>query len=462
MNFLKPHTSGIHYGDQSVEWTVLRKSGGGNEIVHHNSLPFPDDFFEQEAPPPVPAETLARLRAEMSGPITVALSSSKLLMRVLELPSTDPNEIKGMVELQMDQCSPFSIDQLCLSYELLYQTEDHSRVLAVAAPRKMVDELGDFFKDGHIHIRSLDAVILAWWSVLALHTDVPREGQTLLFLEERAEFSMIVLNNGVPAHFRSLELFHDFEKESVQEEIIEELQHILISLETEYGPQTPDRIQIWSTSSNFPKKLTERLTSLCDGKVELKDLNDLPPLSQGLAERSIERSVSHIELVPREWVDLQRRRQFMKMSALAGSFILGCWLLVVSIAALVFGIQQASFSRVKREASQLSGPARDAQAAREELISLKKYADHSHSALECLREITVILPEAVELSSFSYTKGNAVRLSGRAENTDAIYDFFQKLGTIKLFEDVSNSKIIEGNRFSIQAVLPKPESEESR
>ncbi len=453
------HTTGIHYTDEIVEWAVLRKTRGETETLREGSCPIPQGFFEQEKAPLFPAEVLTDIRKSFRGVVTVSLPSSKLLMRVLELPSTDPSEITGMVELQIDQISPFPADQLTISYELLNETENHSRVLAVAAPRKVVDELGDLFKTENIYIRSLDAEILAWWSLLIAHSDVPCVGRVILILEEHTEFSMVVVDEGVPVCFRSLELFHDFTDETVLHEIVEEVQYTLLSLEAEYGHYENCSVEFWS-ESEVPDVLLQMLGEKCTGKINLHDLGAIPSLAEGLALRSADRKRHHVELVPREWIELQRKKRFLQVATIASIAILSIWLAVISITGTVFAFQTAAFHRLQKEAGKYSGPAREAQAAREEMLSLEKYADHSRSALECLREMTSALPNYIEITSFSYTKGKAIRLNGTGDDYETISAYFQKLGELEIFEDIDNEKITGNTRFSITAILPKPETED--
>ena len=97
------------------------------------------------------------------------------------------------------------------------------------------------------------------------------------------------------------------------------------------------------------------------------------------------------------------------------------------------------------------------------MLSLEKYADHSRSALECLRYITETLPDFVEISALAYTKGNAIRLSGTGDDWNTANDYFQKLGAVELFEGVEDPKISgDPPRFSIRINLPKLETEDSQ
>ena len=459
------HTTGIHYTDEIVEWAVLRKSRKGIEKIREGSLPVPDGVFQRENAPLFPAEVLAGIRRNFLGVVTVSLPSSQLLMRILELPSTNSQELRSMVELQMDQISPFPVDQLTVSYEVLRQTENHSRVLAVAAQRKTVDALGDLFKAQNVYIRSLDAEVLAWWSLLIAHGQVPCQGRVVLILEEHTEFSMIVVDEGVPVCFRSLELFHNFTDEAVMHEIAQEMRYTLLSLEAEYGHCDGWALEVWS-ESEFPEPLINLLKENCGGSINLHDLGSIPPVSEGLALRTAERRLQHLELVPREWIELQRRKWLIKVGTVTAIALLSIWLAVVTIAGAVFSLQQASYNRVRREAEKYAGPASAALAARDEMLSLEKYADRSHSALECLREITVALPDSVEIASFTYKKGEAVNLRGSSERAEAVYDFFQKLGASEIFSGVKDqpvsTRMVKDKRvstFSVTAELPKTGTE---
>ena len=459
------HTTGIHYTDEIVEWAVLRKNRKGTEKIREGSLPVPEGFFQQENAPLFPAEVLSGIRRSFRGVVTVSLPSSQLLMRVLELPSTNPQELKSMVELQMDQISPFPVDQLTISYEALLQTENHSRVLAVAAQRKVVDALGDLFKAQNVYIRSLDAEILAWWSLLIAYGQVPCQGRVILILEEHTEFSMIVVDDGVPVCFRSLELFHNFTDEAVMHEIVEEMRYTMLSLEAEYGHRDGCTIEVWS-ESEFPEQLVNLLKEPCGGAINLHALSAIPPVSEGLALRTAERRLHHAELVPREWIELQRRKRLMKIGTVASITLLSIWLAVISLTGVVFSFQQASYNRVRREAMKYDEPARAAQAARNEMLSLEKSADRSHSALECLRAIAIALPDRVDLASFTYKKDEAVSLRGSCDNAESVYDFFQKLGASEIFSGVKDqpvsTRMVKDKRvstFSVTAELPKNKTE---
>ena len=455
------HTTGIHCTDQSIEWTVLRKKQADIEQIKGGTLPVPPGFFKQEDAPIFPAELLRNIHRDFRGVVTASIPTSRLLMRVLELPSTDPEELQSMVELQLDQISPYSLDQMATSYELLHEQEDHSRVLAVATQRPFIDQLGDLLKEQHVYIRSLDAEILAWWSLLDSSGSIPADGRAILILEAHSEFSIIVTDNGIPVCFRSLEIFHDFSAENIAAEIAEEIRYTLLSLETEYGADADCRTEIWSRSG-LPAPIIEELKTISPRGLNQHDLDTLPSLAEGLAHRSADRSHHHMELVPREWVDVQRRRKALKISAIASAVLMSLWLLTIAGMGLFFAIHKASVTRIRNEHAIYLEPANAARAAQAEKNSLEKFADRSHSALECLREITELLPNSLELNSFNYTKGRAIALRGSGQQKQPIYSFWEQLGASPLFEGIKNEKqgiqVKQGKRregFSVTVELPE-------
>ncbi|MFA5689383.1 MAG: PilN domain-containing protein [Kiritimatiellales bacterium] len=453
------YSTGIHCTGKAVEWVVLRKNRKGTvEKIREGSIPVPESFFARDDAPAFPAELLPEIRHEFCGTITVALSSGQLLLHVLDLPSTDDAELQSMVDLQIDSISPFPVDQLTVSFEVFHQTEESSRILAVAAPRKTVDELGELFKAHHVYIKSVDAEMLSWWSLAA---DIrPHSGRALMILIEHTEFFLVITDDGVPVCVRPLALFRNLADEEIQNELVEEFAYSLLFIETKYGSRPLDQI-LFRHEGELPAPLLKKMEARLGVPVQAQPLSDLTPLAEGIARRALDKETHHVELVPQEWLDLQRKRKMQRIGAVVTAAVLGLWLGIIAIAGIIFSIRNAGFRRIENEAEQYAGPALRAQAARAEMLSLEKFADRSHSALECLREITVILPAGVELASFTYKKGEAVSLRGASDNTEPVYDFFQNLGKSELFTGVKDqpvsTRLVKDRRvstFSITADLP--------
>ena len=145
-----------------IEWTTLKIKQDGNETVAQGSLPF-SAIETGEGMADVDAARLdGGLTDKLTGDLTVSIRTSELIMRTMELPATDPAEISSMVGFQIDKVSPFPLDQLAVSYEILRQTESGTLVLMVAARHDCIDAIGDTFSQKGIHIHSIDARVLGW------------------------------------------------------------------------------------------------------------------------------------------------------------------------------------------------------------------------------------------------------------------------------------------------------------
>jgi hypothetical protein len=124
--------------------------------------------------------------------------------------------------------------------------------------------------------------------------------------------------------------------------------------------------------------------------------------------------------------------------------------------------------RAEKRLAAIEPEAEQALDNRRKLKALKVYTDRTDSALECLREVTQLLPsDDIKFGSYNYKKGTGVTLRGTADNDNSIYDFFEVLADSDLFEQLKdqsvNAKVVRGVRstvFSATLVLPSREDDE--
>ena len=98
-----------------------------------------------------------------------------------------------------------------------------------------------------------------------------------------------------------------------------------------------------------------------------------------------------------------------------------------SFLALIYGIRNHQLNRVLIELEEIKPAATIAKENSEKLKALQYYTDRSTSPLECLRELTFILPAGdIEFTSYNYSKSKGVTLRGTAINDDIVYEFLKK------------------------------------
>ncbi len=431
-----------------LEWTAIKVKQDGTEppVQNRESAPLPETLTEQ-----------------LKGDITVALPTSELLLRTVDFPAVDPGEVADMVGFQIDKISPFPADQLDISHEVLQVNGETTTVLMAAAKRECIDAVGDDFKQRGVHIHSIDARILGWLQLMREQESLPAEDCEIIIVDDGIDFSIVIHSNGIQRAFRSLHV--QLDDENLIDELIHEIGYTLTTLDAEHDMPAPTAIRLWSIH-NIPDTLCEELNKKSGIPASGHDLNTLPPLSEGIIRRTLS-GENRVELIPREWIEFQQRKELIRKFTTISAGIAAVWILVLLIAFSIFKARDVKLAGVKERAAAVAPAARQALQNQKKLNTLKAYTDRSDSALECLREITRTLPAGdIEFSKYNYTKDKGIKLDGTALNDDLVQEYFSSLGKSPLFTELKNQRSEDRNIkgvqravFSVNLTLPTGEDE---
>lgn len=446
---------------EGIEWTNCRIKADGPEQMEQ-------DAAVVEMAGDTPEELLASIRLpenvteHLTGDITVSLRTSELLMRIMEFPAVEDEEISDMVGFQIDKVSPFPQDQLAISHEVLRQSEDSSLVLMAAARRSCIDAIGDTFHSTGVRVHSIDARVLGWMRLMRDDGHISEDQCEIIIIDDEIDFSLVVVADGIPVVFRTLDT--GMEDATAVEELAQEIGYTLTMLETEHDLPLPAKIRFWCHGDQG-KQAYRGLSEKCGIPVDFLRLAELPPLSEGIVRRT-KTGESRIELVPREWIEYEVRRKLRRQFTIIASSIITVWLVVMLGFYITYKVRDVALTQVKERLEAIEPEASLALENRSKLKLLQVYTDRSDSALECLLEVTKLLPpEDIEFASYNYKKGKGVTLRGSAVQDDHVYDFFESLTESDLFvrlKDQSvNAKVIKGVRssvFSVTLDLPGEEA----
>lgn len=444
-----------------LEWTILRQRKG---VLEKAAQKRADAGLE----PPVDLNDEAQAKAVYKafgggqGAVSVSIPSSRALLRVVDLPATDPEELMGMAEFQVDKFAPFQLDRLKISFEVLQQSEDSSRVLIVAVQRHHLEATGNPFR---LHSRNPDRVdieVLGWWRLLKDHGDIQEDGRQVILLLEPSGAELIFVQDGQPLILRTLGGHSDPSDSDFIEEVSEETRYTLTSMESEWGVMQTSVLHLWHWGAT-PEELCKALETECDLQVRHRSFDELPQLSEGLARRLIDHP-NGVNLCLDEWKDMDSARRLRKRLLVIAAAVMAVW--VVGMAALVTLVktEEPRYKNLLQEVTTLEGEAAEVKLLKGRLDELEQYADRTYSSLECLRELSLLLPSGVEWTSFSYKKKDAVDLRGQAPSADLVYDYVEALERSALFEKVTPDDIrtrmqqgIRMTQFKIEARLPGSE-----
>ena len=438
---------------EGIEWTSLKTKQGKTERTEQGTLPFSDEHREGTTMATVhlPDEVAGKLE----GDITASIRTSELIMRTMEFPSADPEEIASMVNFQIDRISPFPMDQLAVSHEILKTTDSGAMVLMAAAKRGCIDAIGETFKQRGITIHSIDARILGWLKLLKDEQQLPETGCQVLIVEDGVDFAMTILLDGVPLSIHALSASTE-QSEEFARNLAEEISYTLIALDTEHALSTPESIEFWSLEEK-PNQILYSLQKITGIPVHQHTLNQLPPLSVGIAKRA-RKKTDRMELIPREWIEHKKSTLLKKRMILGASVVACIWIAGLAVAFTLFKIRNDAYTKLHQEEQRYASRAMVALQNKQKLQRLKAHMDRSNSALECLLEATVSLPNGeIEFSSFRYDKNKSeVQLRGVAESGSTVDDYFIALTHSELFENLENqnstTRTIRGARRSQYSV----------
>ena len=427
---------------EGIEWTSCKVKQDGENTLLHDTLST-SSFDDSSEAMPLP-DTLTE---NLTGDITVALRTSELLMRTMAFPSADAGEIADMIGFQIDKISPFPLDQLAVAHEILQQTEDQSWVLMAAAKRECVDTIGDLFQAKGVHIHSIDARVLGWLQLLRDDGHLVGKGCELLLIDDQIDLTLAILLDGMPIAFRSLP--EQLDDMNVVDELAYEISYTLATLDIEHTLSEATALHFWTTEP-VPEALRTKLAEKTGLEILHNALCELPPLSEGIVRRTLS-AESRIEFIPKEWIEHQKRKKLIRRFSRITAGIAAVWMVTLLIFVAIYKARTHQLDGVQARAEAIAPAARKAKENQEQLRRLTAFTDRSDSALECLREITRMLPPSdIEFVSYNYKKGKGVTLRGTAATDDTVYSFFNTLTDSDLFTGLKNQSVTTKNTKGVR------------
>jgi len=108
--------------------------------------------------------------------VALSVPASKTFTRTISLPQVNDEDISEAVTIEAEQYIPIPIDNLYLDYVVIQKTEKNTDVLAVAAPRKIVDSYIELTQILGLEAIGFDTSILAAARLFERqdeHNDIP-------------------------------------------------------------------------------------------------------------------------------------------------------------------------------------------------------------------------------------------------------------------------------------------------
>lgn len=436
----KDRITAVVLAEDTFEWTVAAGASRGRlrpvSSGRLDMVPLDSDAdaVEGTEPPPTLAERLKAEGVSLKGKATIGVGSDHAILRVVNLPAADEEEISGMVELQIDKFSPFPIETLAISHEVLRSGEEDNLVLIAAVQESVVDEIEETLSTAGLFPGRVDATVMGWWQLISATGHVSATGWETIILLSDTSTELIVVSDGVPVSFRVISAAADLDGAQLVSELANEVDYTLMTLEREHGNIRECVVSIWH-EGDLPTSLVSGLEEARSCEVQTFSLDELPPVTEGLARRSAGKDVACIDMTPAAWRSAEASMQFKKRMLGAVGAVLAVWLLCLGGFFAGLFIESRQLGVLREREKQWGEAADQVKDMRDRVILIQRYTNQTYSALECLRAVCIAKTAGVEFSSYSYRKSEGLKISGTATVPKRVYDFKDKLDETGLFRE---------------------------
>ena len=237
-----------------------------------------------------------------------SLPVSNVLLERMHLPSTDREELSGMVLLQLEKSLPYGVEEQTSGFDLIQQGETESDILAVAIGNAQLDELCQPLR---AHRKLPDQVSVF---AIQLAATFPGEEVLALIFREPGATILAIAQNGklVAAHPCAT---------ADRDEFLAELPRLLLAAELEGAPVNFSKLAVERDLADWMPAIKEQFPGVpallvpVDGTLELGPVNLLP--SGWTQERQKQSQQARL----REWLTVAGAVYLFFLLAAAGYII---------------------------------------------------------------------------------------------------------------------------------------------
>jgi len=414
--------TGIVYNKEFCEWSVADKN---------------KEVFEVESTYSSVLNGENALFDGISGNCVLSVSSEHAMIVVVPFPIVEEDdELEGMVTLHVDRISPYPMEKTYFGYEVVDQVSDKLLVLIAIVPVDFLEKIKPNLKVCKADLKRIEVSCLGWLKLILSLGGLHKHGRQLFVLIDSEFPEVLLFQNGSLVAVRSLKRIVDDRKENLEDEILTELSQLILSFELEQGAieLIPEVTYVFA-----PDDVNSAVyTKLADSdlyKGGILNISEFGDLSKAVVERNSGIAKSLMDITPDIWIAEKNTLKLRNQFIYAGVIVFLVWLFIVVGFVMGFSYQSKRVNQLRAFNAKLEPQAGLVMSVSRRATEMERYVDNRISSLECLREISELLPEGVELTAFSYKKTDGVRIAGMADNVNMVYEFKDKLDSSNLFVD---------------------------
>ena len=415
----KGQTSGgslavVEVGDQQLKLVEMRGSGAKMKISRLHVQPYEKitGSLVRDFSAVFKKFGLTKCR------VIASLPRQAVNVRLLEVPSTDPDEISDMVELQIGKQTPYSRDEIVADYRAIGSSrEGYTKILLVIVQQGLMNQRFRMLEEAGLEVESMSVSsegLLNWYRSIGTSAKAPRTTAVIDVDLGHSEFA--VFADGELAFTRNIsvgagQLRDDPGKwhEKLAQEIGQSLE---IYKGEAHGSASPERLVVTGSAAHADLKelhlmLAERsglaVEAVSATQASAKDTGAANTREEAVRNASFA-SLIGIALAPEslefhmvpETVDMRRKLK-TKAKNLTSS---GIMLMVVASLASVLSLgslqgKVAYLTKLRREVADKSVKAQEVQKMQQTSRMITARLDNSRAPLTIVTEMRRLTPREV-------------------------------------------------------------------
>lgn len=417
--------------------------------------------------------------------VVCTLPSNLIIAKNVDMPSSDPNEIRKIVDLQAGRYTPYSRDEVVIDYLSMVNPGQHfTNVLLIIVQRKLVDRCLNIMQSVGV---TLDRIVIASEGMSRVYPQlagIVHEGEVLGGVHIHGEASeLTVMDHNRMVFVRSIPVGVNMlraDREGGTASFLTELQQSLAAYQ-DHGVGGAVTTLLMTGIVHELEFLREAVskanppvqpTELDVRMMPYESIFAMDSVEYGSKEDTRESSffelaaaIHHgnecaIDLVPSE---IQMKRKFRKSGRdiiTMGILIMACLVMICSYLGSRVYLKQSLIDELDAAFEITSVQARSFESASTKARLLRNLIENRGKGIYVFDKVTSLVGTNVYLTHYSYDEEGNITLRGTADSMSGVFGFVTKLEDSGYFSSVvtneTQTRRVKGDDvadFSIECVL---------
>lgn len=393
-----------------------------------------------------------------SNTLVISTPEEVVAIRNLELPSTNPAEIKDMVELQIGKQTPFTKEEIIYDFEILSTNEEgYSRVMLVIVHQDVIKRYFKILETAGLKTENIALSaegLINWWRFAGRELMTDRPSALVNVGYDRSNFVVILKDKLI--FCRNISIGFAWPQsltEEWQTRFIEEINHSIYGYQNEMIDKEIDRIII-TGADIFTSELNESiLKDKLDLSIEvIPQLKNIPVTKECLERFNINaKNISVCPLFglaltyPEQKINLipsQLRLEKTLRERGRDLYLFGIYLvfILVTISSIFLGRmynKERYLDRLKQEILKIQDRVDRLDNMMKEIEGIKRRILTRDFSLNFIYETHRTISPEIYLTSVSFDGEDSLILRGTSSSMSEIFKFLNALEESKYFQNVN-------------------------